>query len=245
MLSADSLASQRLADLALQLGDLARYLQEQDSIDDTLQCIVDAAVRTVPGAEYAGLSVVEKRANMRTLAVSADLVTQVDKAQIECHQGPCMDVLHKKHTVLLPKMAEEQRWPDFAARAAELGIGSILAFQLYVTGDDLSALNLYSHRTEAFTDDSEQVGLLFATHAAVAMADAQQRAHLSRAMSTRDLIGQAKGILMERHKLSSDQAFALLVRASQHTNIKLIDVAEYLTHSGELVEHLPIHSHPL
>jgi GAF domain-containing protein len=110
----------------------------------------------------------------------------------------------------------------------------MLSFQLYVEQDNLGALNLYAHDTDAFTDESEQVGLLFASHAAVAMADAQTQQHLTRAIAVRDLIGQAKGILMERHKLTGDQAFTLLVRASQNSNTKLNEVARYLVETGEL-----------
>jgi AmiR/NasT family two-component response regulator len=78
------------------------------------------------------------------------------------------------------------------------------------------------------------VGALFAAHAAVAMAEARQLEHLTRAMATRDVIGQAKGILMERHKLTADQAFGVLTKASQQTNVKLIDVALALTDTGLL-----------
>jgi GAF domain-containing protein len=223
-----------LDELGRRLGDLARYLQHQDGVEDTLQGIVDTAVDTVPGTRYAGLSVVRAHASMRTIAGSDELVRRVDQAQIDFSQGPCMDALYEKRTVPLPDMGRERRWPRFASRAVELGVHSMLSFQLYVTGDDLGALNLYSPRTHAFTDESEQVGLLFAAHAAVAMADAQKIAGLSRALDTRDLIGQAKGILMERHKISGDQAFVLLTRASQHTNTKLVQVAEYLVHSGDL-----------
>ncbi|WP_447009970.1 ANTAR domain-containing protein [Saccharothrix hoggarensis] len=203
-------------------------------MEDTLRGIVHAAVGTVPGVKYAGVSVVEGRTTMSTPAASDELVYKVDEAQIDFHEGPCIDVLYEHRTVRLPNMAEEQRWPQFAARAAELGVGSMLSFQLYVTGDDLGALNLYSGHADAFTDESEQIGLLFATHAAVAMADAQKLARMSRAMNTRDLIGQAKGILMGRHKITGDQAFAVLVRASQHTNTKLVEVAEYLVHPDAL-----------
>jgi hypothetical protein len=115
-----------------------------------------------------------------------------------------------------------------------LGIHSMLAFQLYVVEDNLGALNLYSADTDAFNDESEHVGLLFAAHAAVATAGARKVRDLVRAVSTRDLIGQAKGILMERHKLTDDQAFGLLVRASQHTNVKLVEIARRLTETGEL-----------
>jgi AmiR/NasT family two-component response regulator len=104
----------------------------------------------------------------------------------------------------------------------------MLSFQLYVSGDNLGALNLYNGSPEAFSDQSEHVGLLLASHAAVAMAGAQHEEQLLQAVATRDLIGQAKGILMERYKITADQAFSLLIRASQDTNSKLRDVADHL-----------------
>lgn len=131
------------------------------------------------------------------------------------------------------------RWPEFAARAHALGARSMLAIQLYVTDEDLGALNLHSTRLDAFTDESEQVGLLFAAHAAVAMIGAQQQEQLQTAISSRDLIGQAKGILMERYKIGAQEAFQLLVLASQTTNIKLLDVAEYLARTGTLASRKP------
>jgi GAF domain-containing protein len=117
----------------------------------------------------------------------------------------------------------------------ELGICSMLSLQLYVEGENLGALNRYNGEPDAFDDESEHIGLLFASHAAVAMAGSQRQQQLTLAMVTRDLIGQAMGILMERYKLTGDQAFALLVRASQTSNTKLRDVAEHLATGGELV----------
>ncbi len=139
-----------------------------------------------------------------------------------------------EQTVRVSDTASEDRWPEFAKRAAQLGVGSMLSFQLYVVGDNLGALNLYNREPDAFDDESEHVGLLFASHAAVAMAGAQRNEQLIRAIGTRDLIGQAKGILMERHKLTAEQAFMLLVRASQATHTKLRDIAEQLTTVGQL-----------
>lgn len=221
-------------DLAVRLGDLARYLEAQDDVQSTIAGIVETAVHTVPGAVYAGISVFAGRKTMHTPVASADIVYRVDRAQIDVGEGPCLDVLYETHTVSLPDTSDEPRWPRFAALAAELGIGSMLSFRLYVTDQDLGALNVYSPHPAAFTVESERVGLLFAAHAAVAMASAQQVTQLEQAIDTRDLIGQAKGILMERHKLTADQAFALLVRASQHTNTKLAVIAGYLCHTGEL-----------
>ncbi|HST64312.1 MAG TPA: ANTAR domain-containing protein, partial [Mycobacteriales bacterium] len=99
---------------------------------------------------------------------------------------------------------------------------------------DLGALNLHSTGRDAFSDESEQVGLLFAAHAAVAMAGARHNEQLETALSHRDVIGQAKGILMERYKISAHDAFRLLVTASQTTNMRLLDVADYLASTGDL-----------
>lgn len=221
-------------DLATRLSDLARSLHNGDGVQDTLECIVRAAVETVPGARYAGISVIENRRVVRTVAASDDLVRKVDQVEHEVGEGPNLSTLYERRTVRVD-MATDTRWPTFATRAAALGIGGMLTFQLYVERNDLGSLAVFATDVDAFTDESEQVGLLFAAHAAVAMAGAQRVAQLSQALGVRDLIGQAKGILMERHKLTGDQAFIVLVRASQRTNVKLSEIAEHLVRSGELM----------
>ena len=234
--SSDDTGHGGIDDLAVRLSDLSRVLQEEDGVDETLQAIVDAAVGTVPGAQYAGLSVVEHRRVVNTRVGTAELVFQVDKAQYETGQGPCLAATYEQRTVRLSDMTAERRWPQFTARAAELGVGSMLSFQLFVQQDNLGALNLYSADKDAFDDDSEHVGLLFAAHAAVAMFGAQQQEHLNKAIAARDVIGQAKGILMERYKVSADHAFTMLARASQQNNVKLIEVARSLTHAVQFPE---------
>ncbi|MDQ3901507.1 MAG: GAF and ANTAR domain-containing protein, partial [Actinomycetota bacterium] len=206
----------------------------EDTLRDTLRGIVAAAVDTVPGAQYAGLSEVQARREINTPASTDELVRVVDAVQYETGQGPCLDAIYLQQTVRVSDMGSDDRWPEFAKRAQQSGVGSMLSFQLYVVGDNLGALNLYNREPGAFDDDSEHVGLLFASHAAVAMAGAQRNEQLNQAMGTRDLIGQAKGILMERHKLTAEQAFMLLVRTSQVTNRKLRDIAEQLTTEGAL-----------
>jgi GAF domain-containing protein len=221
-------------ELAVQMGKLARSLQQEDTLQETLRGIVVGAVDTVPGAQYAGLSEVKARREINTPAWTNELVRAVDAVQYETGQGPCLDAIYLQQTVRVSDMGSDNRWPEFAKRAQQLGVGSMLSFQLYLVGDNLGALNLYNREPGAFDDDSEHVGLLFASHAAVAMAGAQRNEQLNQAMRTRDLIGQAKGILMERHKLTADQAFMLLVRTSQVTNRKLRDIADRLTTVGEL-----------
>jgi GAF domain-containing protein len=222
--------------LAEKLSELARSMQDETGLENTLTAIVYAAAETVPGADEASITAVTGRREVRTVAASGELAPAVDQAQYETGQGPCLSSLYEHQTERLSDMWDCQRWPDFAARASKLGVGSMLAAQLYVEGDNLGALNLHSREPDAFSDESEEVALMFAGHAAVAFAGAQAQEHMEAAVSRRDVIGQAKGILIERYKITGDQAFALLVRVSQRTNTKLRDVADYLVRSGQLAD---------
>lgn len=222
--------------LAVQFADLARSLQQQTDPEATLRDVVRAAVRLIPGVDEGSISVVLARRNVMSQAPSAELPRVVDALQESTGQGPCLDAVFEQQTVRVSTMRTEQRWPLFAARAAAAGAEGMLSLQLYVEGDNLGALNLYSRRAGALDDESEHVGRLFAAHAAVAYASARIEADLDQALLTREMIGQAQGILIERHKITGEQAFELLVAASQSRNVKLRELAEDLVHSGVLDE---------
>jgi GAF domain-containing protein len=160
----------------------------------------------------------------------------VDALQSETGQGPCLDASYEERVVSVPDLSSDQRWPDFSQQAYKLGARSMLSFQLFVNGDHLGALNLFGRDVNVFDAESERIGALVAAHAAVAVAGSQQVSQLTLALDTRDLIGQAKGILMERYKITAQQAFLLLSRASSELNIKLREVAEQLTVSGEMAK---------
>lgn len=221
-------------DLAVRLTELARELQHETDTAATLDSMVAAAVEMVPGAEEGSVSVVTGGRFVESQHATGTLPMRVDALQNETGQGPCLDAAYEHQTVRINDLRTATRWPDFAARAAETGALSMLAFQLYVTGDNLGALNLFSTRPDAFDDESEHVGLLFAAHAAIAVADAQTQDQLREAVETRDLIGIAKGILAERYRISPDRAFLVLARVSQDTNTKLRDVADKLVGGGDL-----------
>jgi len=220
--------------LTQELSELARTLQAQADTGKMLDEIVSAAVAMIPGVDEGSISVVMRRQDVTSQSPSSDLPRLVDALQAEVGEGPCLDAVFEQQTVQVPDMASEQRWPRFAKRAAELGAASMLSFQLYVEGDNLGALNLYGRRPNSFTEESERIGLLFASHAAVAFAQAQKLDQMAVGYETRELIGQAKGILMERYKIDAVPAFAMLVRASQHSNRKLRDVAEELCRTGQV-----------
>jgi len=223
-----------LEDLGSVMGRIARTLQEEHGhVDATLQSITTAAVVTVAGAQFASVSLVRGR-RVESRAATSERAREIDQLQTDVDEGPCLDALRNEETVRVTDFATEDRWPRFAAEAARRGAGSLLAFQLFTEGDTLGALNLYAGRPDAFDADDETVGALFAAHAAVALSAAQQEQNLRQAIDNRDLIGQAKGILMERYRLTATQAFELLVRVSSHANRKLFDIADELTSTGSM-----------
>lgn len=224
-------------DVAHLMARIARDLDAQQGVDATLHALVAAAVDAIPGADSAGITLVHKHGLKLDVAYASDqFVVDLDTAQFEVAEGPCLHSAYEHRTVRVEDFAIEQRWPTFAARAHELGAGSQLALQLYVHGEDMAALNVYSRGARAFSDESEQIGLLFASHAAIAMATARREEHIRTAIDSRDIIGQAKGILMERFKITADQAFQVLIKASTETNIKLRDVAQKFA-AGDLPPH--------
>ncbi|MHA7189140.1 GAF and ANTAR domain-containing protein [Arthrobacter sp. MDT2-16] len=220
--------------LALQLSELARGLRRQPDVDSTLAEIVHAALSLIPPAAEGSISLVRARRRVESRAASGDLPRIIDDLQTRTGQGPCLDAVFRERIVRVPSLRDEPRWPDFARRAWDAGARSMLSFQLFVDDDNLGALNLYGAEVGEFGEDYEQVGLLIAAHAAIALSDAQEISNLNAALITRDVIGQAKGILMERHKLTAHEAFLVLSSASTKTNTKLIEVAEQLAVRGDL-----------
>ncbi|MGW4488370.1 GAF and ANTAR domain-containing protein [Amycolatopsis sp. NPDC004368] len=225
MSRADLPAPERLSSV---LGGLARTLQAEPDLGSTLAAIVKAAVDHVEGAEHAGIALVEDGGRIRTVAPTGEVVHTVDDIQYRTGQGPCLDAIVRHQVFRTGNLLDERRWPAFTPEAAETGIRSMLSYRLFVTDDTLGALNLYADRVDAFSDQTEQDGHMFATHAAIALVGARTEAQLHAAIESRDMIGMAKGILMQRHDIDAVQAFRLLVESSQTTNLKLNEVATWL-----------------
>ena len=134
-------------------------------------------------------------------------------------------------------LREERRWPNFSQRAHdETGVVSVLSLRLFVAETTMGALNLYSSATDAFDETDIALGSVFAVHAAVAVETANRDEGLEQKVRSRDLIGQAKGILMARSGVDEERAFAMLKSASQRMNLKLRDVAEHIASGRSLAE---------
>ncbi len=213
---------------AEQMALLARDLVERDSVQATLDAIAESAVKLIEGCDAAGILTVSKGRAV-TLAVCGDIVEESDRLQGELGEGPCFDAARRVDGERLFRIADMTRpqpsWPRYSRAARDLGIGSMTGVLLYTHEEDFGALNLYSRRPGAFGEDIEAAGWLLASHAAVALATARTVDQLEHAMDTRHAIGEAMGILMERHRMSEDEAFGVLRRISQHHNLKLRDVA--------------------
>ena len=224
-------------DLETALSEVAVELFSSPTVQGTLQRIVDLAASSVDGCHAAGVLVVDNAVASTAAASDPDAV-ELDRLQIEAGEGPCLDAALGGSTFYATDLLDDGRWPSFGPLAAAAGVRSILAYAL--TGERLSALNLYGELPAAFGATDRAQGQLFATLAALALESAEQRAageehagQLSQALKTREIIGQAQGILMERERITADQAFDVLRRASQRLNIKLRDVARNLVDTGE------------
>lgn len=221
---------------------LARQLGAQPDLDTLWERVLHASLTHVDGAEHAGITLLSHKA-VSTPAATSDLVHQVDTQQYLIGEGPCLSAsLQSEPIVHVGDLPTDPRWPHFARAVTDLGIRSMLSYQLYTNPNPnartnsgvIGALNIYATNRHAFTGESVHAGQLLATHAAIAAATAITNASLLTALHSRDVIGQAKGILMERYKITPDQAFDVLIRASNISNRKLRDIAADLTATGEL-----------
>jgi GAF domain-containing protein len=220
------------------LAAMARALFHEPDVQATLQRTVDDAAATLDGALYASVTLVLHRRQVETPAYTDDRALRADQLQYELGQGPCLDAVWEQDTFHIQDMTTEPRYGEWSRRvAAETGIHSSLSLQLFTDPESvvsLGSLNLYSPRPRSFDPDTRAEATAIAAHAAIALECAQTDAHLRSGLVTRTVIGQAEGILMERLRITADQAFALLSRLSQQSNVKLRDVARNLVATGEI-----------
>jgi hypothetical protein len=208
--------------------ETAQHLYATEDLDETALRLTTSATQTIDGCDFASLSVVE-RGGLVTRGATDPLADKGDAIQYETGEGPCVHAAQKSTVMYTPNMADDHRWPTFSRRVAnELGVGSLLSCRLALDASPdrtLGALNLYSRRMNAYDDDDRTMALLFAAVAGIVL-DAGRRQHqLREAMGSREVIGQAMGILMAQSGVTSEQAFDHLRAASQRLNIKLRDLA--------------------
>lgn len=216
-------------DAAMAFAELHGVVVSNETLDSMLQRVSELAVKEVENCDLAGITLM--RDGRPVTSAFTDLLSpELDQAQYDSGKGPCLDAFRYNEQFRIDDTKLDERWPEFAAAAAEHGVRSTLSIPLMVGDAALGALNLYSRTVGAFVDPDSAA--LFGSQAAVVLANAQAywaaqhlADQLDTAIKTRAVIEQAKGILMAQHGCSPDEAFDMLSRTSQHTNTKLRDVA--------------------
>lgn len=210
---------------------IAADLHEAPDSERTLELVVEYACHAV-ACDRAGLVLSHRPGRLESAATTDAWASKVDQLQGEYNEGPALWAMQHRATVLVDDIDADPRWPRWGPAAAELGLRSLVSVRLFSGDRTLGALNLYAARADAFDEDDVAVAEIFARHASIAVSTAGEEAGLRYAIDARHLIGLAQGMLMERHGLDADQAFAMLRRLSRDNNIKLRDVASHVITTG-------------
>jgi GAF domain-containing protein len=217
---------QQNVELAQRMAELARSAAAPSTVEEVLEDVTSTARELIPGVDTAGVLLLGRGGKFESLAGTSDLPHELDELQMKFEEGPCMHAAIDDTIVRTDDFREEKRWPQYSAACVEKGVLSGLSFKLYTSSRTAGALNLFAFKPNAFSGEDETVGTVLAAHAAAALLASRQGEQLESALSTRDRIGQAKGIIMERYGVDDVRAFEMLKQLSQDSNTKLTDIAQ-------------------
>jgi GAF domain-containing protein len=216
----------RKDDLAQRMAELARASAAPRSVEEVLSDVTAAAMELIPGADTAGVLLIGNGGKWESVANTSDLPYRLDELQMLFNEGPCVEAALDELIVRTDDFRADERWPQYSPAVVEIGVLSGLSFKLYTADRTAGALNLFSFKVNAFNAEDETIGVVLAAHAAAAILASRHGEQLQSAISTRDRIGQAKGIIMERFGVNDVKAFEMLRKLSQDSNTPLIDIAQ-------------------
>src|SRR4051794_11189333 len=223
-------------------AELSKIMLGAEPLDAVLTRIAEMAKRTIPEVAEASVTLI-RDGQVSSVVFTGSLAVDLDERQYEAGFGPCVDAAASGATIAIPDTVSNSDYPDFARAARRRGINATLSVGLPVEQRTIGALNLYNSSGEPFDDASAELARAFASYAAVAVANAgvyastQELArNLQRALTSRAIIDQAKGILMAQHRLTADDAFELLSQRSQRDNRKLRELAADIVASVQPVD---------
>jgi hypothetical protein len=217
--------------LAMARADLSPHLSGGREPEQLVARVVQLARELIPGADCCGLAIVRPERTVQTVQ-GGELARACDSMQAGTGEGPAFTVTASAGSLGIPDTETEPRWPRFAAAARAAGIRSLVAIDLPAGPQLRAVLTVYARRACAFGDSVELVLPVFASRASLALARAEDLTNLRQALHSRELVGQAIGILMERHRWTAPTAFEQLVAASQAQHRKLRDIAAELIETG-------------
>jgi len=196
--------------------------------------IVRTAAEVVDGTDMAGWTVFTHTGLMRTRAYTNTHVLLLDHLQARYREGPCLTAasVRGREVVVVEDMARERRWPRFASAALQLGVRSMIVCGLPLPGGGTVALNLHAHEPAAFDATARERAALFAAYSCAAYGQARLAENVVTALTSRQAIGEATGMLMERHRLDSAEAVERLARTARRLNVQVWRVAEHVVRTG-------------
>lgn len=214
-------------DIHLRIAALVQQIHHsQRDVDEVLSLFADAAVEVIPGARYADITVSGRRGHLQTAGATHAYASTLDEIAHRHKQGPCFEAVRAEESVISHDLENETRWPRYCREAATATpIRSVLSLPLPNHTHTLGALNVYAEATDAFSDEALVCGRAYSIHAALAWEALRRVDQFTTALASRDIIGQAKGILMERFGIDADASFELLRTLSQESNTPLRQVA--------------------
>jgi len=213
-------------ELAQRMAELARNAAAPRRVEDVLSDVTEMTRELIPGVDTAGVLLVGRAGKYESLAGLTELPHKLDDLQMQFNEGPCLQAAVDDMIVRTDDFRTEQRWPQYGPAVVKLGVLSGLSVKLYTAERTAGALNLFSFKPRAFDGEDETVATILAAHAAAAILASRQGEQLQSALTTRDRIGQAKGIIMERYDIDDVAAFDMLKRLSQDSNVRLADIAQ-------------------
>ncbi len=230
------------------LASLAALASNRLGLEDLLTRVATYAVQAIPGADGAGLTLLEDdRSNI--IVATVPFVREVDDIQYGMGQGPCISAAAEGRTVMSGSLGADPRWPRFGGRVARLGVHSVVSLPLVTPDGVVGAMNVYAHAKDAFDDRAAELGEVFAVPAAIAVQNAQALAQARRlaerlqaALQTRGVVDRAVGILMSRGGGTENQALDRLRALSQQQHHKLAEVARQVV--DEAVRRAQARHHP-
>jgi transcriptional regulator with GAF, ATPase, and Fis domain len=225
--------------LRVTMAQLTSKFARPTDIDDTLNSVTASCVDLIDGVESADVLLIAGADLFRSVAATSQLALEIDDLQQRFREGPCIDAATGDSVVVSNDLRGDVRWPRFAKAAVAAGVHSLMSFQLYTHNARMGALNLFGLKPEAFTAEFEAVGAMLATHAAIALIADDVRLQFQSALASRDTIGQAKGMIMERFNVGPARAFELLTKLSQDSNTRVADVAAQLVSRGAEPKKMP------
>jgi transcriptional regulator with GAF, ATPase, and Fis domain len=214
------------------MQELTEHFAHPTDIDDTLKGVTESCVDLIDGVESADVLLVAGPDLFKSVAATSPLAVEIDDLQKGFREGPCLDAAVDTSIVMCNDLRDDPRWPRFSEAAVAAGVHSLMSFQLYTHNSRMGALNLFGAKPDVFTVENEAIGAMLATHAATALIADDERLQFQSALASRDIIGQAKGMIMERFDVDAVRAFELLRRLSQNSNTRLASVAEELISRG-------------